>query len=151
MNSSERHYRQGIWCIVIREMPCFFYCLEPGLGTYLCQETLYRSESCRRLRRTAPFGASRDGHSSSSTDTTCIPLSPAGPPGSCPLHLLHLCNLIFMIGMPNVYSSCGQTNALYATSLVCLGAKAKLRRRKPIVYLLFKNFLEHVDSNLNCL
>ena len=33
------------------------------------------------------------------------------------------------------YSSLGRTNVyvLYATSLVCLGAKAKLRRRKPNV------------------
>ena len=69
-------------------------------------------------------------------DATGVPPSPAGPPGRCPLHLLHLSNLSFMIGMPNVgaaYSSLGRTNVLYATSLVCLGAKAKLRRRKPIV------------------
>ena len=31
--------------------------LGAGSGTYLCQEILYRSESCRRrLRRTAPYG-----------------------------------------------------------------------------------------------
>ena len=28
------HYRQGIRYIVIREMPWFFLCLEPGSGTY---------------------------------------------------------------------------------------------------------------------
>ena len=28
-------------------------------------------------------------------DTTCVPPSLAGPPGSCPLHLLHLCDLSF--------------------------------------------------------
>ena len=35
------------------------------------------------------------------TDPTRIPPSPAGPPSSCPLHLLHLFSLNFMIGMPN--------------------------------------------------
>ena len=34
-------------------------------------------------------------------DATCISPSPAGPPCSCPLHLLYLCNLSFEIGMPN--------------------------------------------------
>ena len=34
-------------------------------------------------------------------DTTCIPPSPAVPSGSCPLHLLNLCYLSVMIGMPN--------------------------------------------------
>ena len=34
-------------------------------------------------------------------DASCISPSPAGPSGSCPLHLLHLCNLSFMIGMSN--------------------------------------------------
>ena len=37
---------------------------------------------------------------------------------------VHKCNLIRVLG---------RTNVLYATSLVCLGAKAKLLRRKPIV------------------
>ena len=38
-------------------MPLFFADLVPGSGTYLYQETLYRSESGkRRLRRTAPCG-----------------------------------------------------------------------------------------------
>ena len=38
-------------------MPLFFAYLVPGSGTNLYQETLYRSESCkRRLRRTAPCG-----------------------------------------------------------------------------------------------
>ena len=34
-------------------------------------------------------------------DATGVSPSPAGPPGPCPLHLLHLSNLGFMIGMPN--------------------------------------------------
>ena len=38
-------------------MPLFYADLVPGSGTYLYQETLYRSESCkRRLKRTAPCG-----------------------------------------------------------------------------------------------
>ena len=104
MHSSGLHYRQGIWCIVIHEMPWCFLCLEPGSDTYPCQETLYRSESCRRrLRRIAPYGPPRmvtqvrpvyrRHHlcSSIACRSTC----------SCPLHLLHMCNLSFMIGMPN--------------------------------------------------
>ena len=51
-------------------------------------------------------------------DATCISPSPAGPPGSCPLHLLHLCNLSFVIGTPNM--SCilelRANQLLYATS-----------------------------------
>ena len=34
-------------------------------------------------------------------DATCVPPSPAGPPSSCPLHLLYLLNLKFVIGIPN--------------------------------------------------
>ena len=69
-------------------------------------------------------------------DATGVSPSPAGPPGSCPLYLLHLSNLSFMIGMPNrccILKLRSQTNVLYATSLVCLDAKAKLHRRKPNV------------------
>ena len=85
-------------------MPLFFLSLEPGSDTYLYQETLYRSESCRRrLRKTAPCGS--PGMATQVVkhiaDATGVPPSPAGPPGSCPLHLLHLSNLRFMIGMPN--------------------------------------------------
>ena len=56
MNSSGLHYKQGIWCSEIREIPWFFLYLEPGSGPYLCQGILCRSESCRRLRKTAPYG-----------------------------------------------------------------------------------------------
>ena len=39
-------------------MPLFSLSLEPGSDTYLYQETLYRSEACRRrLRKTAPCGS----------------------------------------------------------------------------------------------
>ena len=34
-------------------------------------------------------------------DASDVFLSPAGPPGSCPLYLHHLSNLSFMIGMSN--------------------------------------------------
>ena len=76
----------------------------PGSGICLYQETLYRSVSCRRkLRRTAPCGT--PGMATqvrlAFTDATGVPPSPAGPPGSSPLHLLHLLSLSFMIGMPN--------------------------------------------------
>ena len=63
-------------------------------------------------------------------DATGVSPSPAGP-----LQLLHLSNLSFMIGMPNrcCILRLGRTNVLSATILVCLGAKAKLRQRKPNV------------------
>ena len=75
-----------------------------GSDTYLYQETLYRSESCRRrLRKTAPCGS--PGMATQVRQAYCrrywCPPSPAGPHGSCPLHLLHLSNLRFMIGIPN--------------------------------------------------
>ena len=35
-------------------------------------------------------------------DATGVSRSPTGPPGSCPLHLLHMSNLSFVIGVPNM-------------------------------------------------
>ena len=69
-------------------------------------------------------------------DATGVPPSPAGPPGSCPLHLLNMSNLRFMIGMPNRCCNLElRANQCFVCNFlkVCLGAKAKLRRRKPIV------------------
>ena len=120
-------------------MPLFFLSLEPGSDTYLYQETLYRSESCRRrLRKTAPCGypgmatqgrqAYRRRYWCSSISCRSIwQLSSApSPPVQSDIHEIGC-----QIGA--AYSSLGRTNVLYATSLVCLGAKTKLRRRKPIV------------------
>ena len=36
---------------------------------------------------------------------TCISPSPAGPLGNCPLHLLHLCNLSFVIGLAELQNT----------------------------------------------
>ena len=58
------------------------------------------------------------------TKSCCRCLYDSIAPGSCPLRLINLLNMSFVIGMPDVLS---------ANSLECLGAKAKLRRRKPIV------------------
>ena len=85
-------------------MPLFFLSLEPGSDTNLYQETLYRSESCRRrLRKTAhcclqgwPLKFVKH-----IANANGAPPTPAGAPGSCPLHLLYLSNLSFMIGIPN--------------------------------------------------
>ena len=56
-NSSEHHYRPYILCIVNHEMPWYFLSWVLGSYIYLYQETLYRSESCKRkLRRTSPCG-----------------------------------------------------------------------------------------------
>ena len=90
-------------------MPLFFLSLEPGLDTYLYQETLYRRESCRRrLRKTAPCGS--PGMVTQVCQAYrrrywCSSISSRShrPPGSFPLHLLHLSNLSFIIGMPNRY------------------------------------------------
>ena len=39
---------QATECIAIHEMSVFFLSLELGSGSYLSQETLYRSEFCKR-------------------------------------------------------------------------------------------------------
>ena len=146
MNSSGLHYRQCIWCIVICEMHWFFSCLEPGSGTYLCQETMYRSEYCKRSRRTAPYGppgmatqvrpACRRHYlySSIACRSTWQLSSAPSPPVQFEFH--EGCQI------EATYSSCWRTNILYATSLVCLGAKAKLCRRKPIVVVALQEISE---------
>ena len=123
---------------MIRVMPLFFLSLEPGSDTYLYQETLYRSESCRRrLRKTAPCGSpgmATQGRQAYRRRYWCSSIycrstwqlsSAPSPPY----------NLRFMIGMPNrcCIFELRPNQCFYATTLVCLGAKAKLRRRKPIV------------------
>ena len=93
-----------VLCIVIHVMPEYALDWVPGSGICLYQETLYRSVSCRRrLRRTAPCetpGMATQVRLAFHRRYWCAP-SPAGPPGSSPLHLLHHLNLSFMIGMPN--------------------------------------------------
>ena len=52
-------YRTNILCIVNyeSEMPWYFLSWVPESDIYLYQETLYRSESCKRkLRKTSPCG-----------------------------------------------------------------------------------------------
>ena len=44
--------------------------------------------------------------------------------------------------MGAAYSSLGRTKVLYATSLVLLGAKAKLLRREPSVLAAFEEISE---------
>ena len=88
---------------MVHEMPLFFLSLGPGSGTYFYQDTLYRSESCRRrLGRLLPAGL--QGwllkFIKHVADATGVSPSPADLPGNCPLYLLHLSNLSFMIGMP---------------------------------------------------
>ena len=63
-----------------------------GSDIYLYQETLYRSESCKRkLRKTSPCGppgmATRVRPIYIVNATPVMP-SPAGPPGCCLLHFL---------------------------------------------------------------
>ena len=85
-------------------MPLFFLDLVPGSGTYLSQEPLSPSESCKRwLRKTALAGLQGWPlkRVQPVADASCVPPSPAGPHNSCPLHLLYLFNLKFVIGNPN--------------------------------------------------
>ena len=97
-------YMQDINCIVIHEISLLFLSLELGLGTYLYQETLYLSESCKRkVRKTAPFelpGMTTQVRAACRRRNFVPPLR-AGPSVMCPLHLHHLLNLSFMKGMPN--------------------------------------------------
>ena len=65
-------------------------------------------------------------------DTTSIYPSPAGPSGSCPRHLLHLCYLSVMIGMPNRSwilelrsNQCFVCNFLSVPRCQCQGAPKK--------------------------
>ena len=55
----EKRIRQSItiFCIVNYKIPWYFLCWVLGSDIYLYQETLYRSESCKRkLRKTSPCG-----------------------------------------------------------------------------------------------
>ena len=92
---------------------------------FLSQETLYRSESCRRrLRRTAPYGSLGMASQVRPADATGVSPSPVGTCGSCPLHLLELSNPSFVIGMPNRCCILELRAVLYATSSVFQGDKA---------------------------
>ena len=54
-------------------------------------------------------------------DATCVPPSPAGPPSSCPLHLLYLLNLKFVIGIP--YRCCIlelRSNQCFVCNFLCM-------------------------------
>ena len=131
-------------------MLLFFLSLEPGSDTYRYQDPLYRSESCRRrLRKTAPCGspgmATQDRQacrrrylcSSISCRSTWQLSSEPSPPVQSEFHDRDAKKKIGA-----AYSSLGRTNVLYATSLVCLGAKAKLRRRKPNVLVALEEISE---------
>ena len=94
---------------MIHVMPLFFLSLEPGSDTYLYQERLYRSESCRkRLRKTAPCGSpgmATQVRQACRRRYWCFSIScmSTWQLSSVPsLYLLHLSNLSFMIGMPNM-------------------------------------------------
>ena len=86
-------------CIVNHEMPWYFLSWVLGSDIYLYQETMYRSESCKRkIRRTSPCGP--PGMATRVRPTyrrrySCSAIA-SGPPGCfhnfCPS---------FIIGMPN--------------------------------------------------
>ena len=86
-------------------MPLFSLSLKLGSDTYLCQDPLYRSESCRRrLKKTAPCGSpgmATQDRQACRRRYWCFSISCRSTWQSCPLYLLHLSNLSFMIGMQN--------------------------------------------------
>ena len=92
----------------------------------------------KKVKEDCSLRATRDGHSSSSSmsPTLLVFLHRLQVHLSAVLCTFSICAIWVswqecQIGA--AYSSCGRTNVLYVTSLVCLGAKAKLCRRKPIV------------------
>ena len=98
-NSSEHHYRPYILCIVNYELPWYFLSWVLGSDIYLYQETLYRSESCKRkLRKTSPCGPPGwpPEFVQHIVNATPVTPSPAGSPGCCLLHFLHLFCLSFI-------------------------------------------------------
>ena len=78
------------------------------------------------------------------TTCTCISPSPAGPSGSCTLHLLHQCYLSVMIGMPN--RSCilelRSNQCLVCNFLSVPRCQCQVVRRKPIVLVAFHEISE---------
>ena len=57
LGKKKEFFRPYILCIVNHEMPWNFLSWVLGSDIYLYQETLYRSESCKRkLRKTSPCG-----------------------------------------------------------------------------------------------
>ena len=73
----------------------------PGSDIYLCQETLYQSESCKRKLRKTYKPVVLQGWPVKIINATFIMPSPADPPSCCLLHFLHIFRLSFIIGMPN--------------------------------------------------
>ena len=146
-NSSEHHYRPCILCIVNYEMPWYFLSWVLGSDIYLYQETLYRSESCKRkLKKTSPCGPPEMAtrvHPTYHQRYSCYAIacrstwllsSALSPPFF----------LSFIIGMPN--RSCIlklRTNQCFVCSFhVCRGARAKLLRRKPNVLVALQEISE---------
>ena len=99
--------------------------------TYLCQETLYRSESCKtKLRNTAacgPPGMSTQDHQACRRRYWCFSTAIRPPPSCCPLHFLHIFCLSVIIGMPNRScirelrtNQCFVCNFLFSAKAQCL-------------------------------
>ena len=133
-------------------MNLYFLIWVPGSDIYLYQETLYRSEYCKRkFRRTstcsAPGMATRVRQHI--VDATPVPPSPAGPPGGCRLHFLHLFCLSFIIGMPN--RSCIlelRTNQCFVCNFLCMPrCKSKIAPKKTQCLSCFtRNFRNMLTS-----
>ena len=92
---------------MIHEVPLFFLSLEPVPVIYLLQEIPYWSEDLIVDGKGGLLPAGLQGWPLKFVlhvaNVTGVSPSPAGPPGGCPLHLLHLPNLSFVIEKPNRY------------------------------------------------
>ena len=122
-------------------MPLFFLSLEPGSDTKIL---IFIKRHCTGVNLVGIQGKGRllpaglqgwpRKFVKHVADVTGVSPSPAGPPGSCPLNLLHLSNLSF-IGVPN---RCCILELRANQSFVCnfLSVprwKGQIGRRKPNV------------------
>ena len=103
----------------------------------------------KKVKEDFTLRSSRDGHSSSSNISSTP--SPAGPPGCCLLHFLHLFCLSFIIGMPNRScilklrrNQCFVCNFLYALDFSHVG---RFTHVVCLHYLL--PYVGNIDTNID--
>ena len=122
---------------------------EPGSDTYSFQDTLYRSESYRRIRMTAlcgPPGMATQVRLAYRQRYLCFSIacrstwqffSAPSPPVQSEFH-----EELHAKDEPTNTHCAFHMIILYGTNFVCLGANAKFCRRKPIVLLSLHEILE---------
>ena len=83
-------------------------------------------------------------------NATCVPPSPAGPPDSCPLRLLYLSNLGFVIGIPNrrcIFDLRANRQCFVCSFLSLPGRQGQTAPKKTNGL----SCLTYVDPNRSCL